>query len=165
MVRPRTSPRQIEKIMCKNPFSRRDFLRKGKNLFFALDDRSEFSEFSENILISTLDILDIRDTCPTAREHPCDDHRDSRTEIPARDRRATERYRSEDHRLMRIQDRDMSFHFFYFYEPVQTPLEENLMNPRNSLCLRHQDSKRRLKIGRKSWENIGLYFYRFQIFA
>lgn len=63
---------------------------------------------------------------------------------------------SEYEGFMRIHDSDMSLHLLYLDEPIESSLEENLMDPRHTICLSEEEGKRGLEIRRKSWVDIGL---------
>lgn len=130
-----------------------------------IDLRSEFRELSDDIFISSLYIFDIRDTRLACGDHTGDDHRHSRSKIPARHHRSTEWRLPEYECFMRIQDRDMSFHFLDLDEPVQPSLEEDFVYPRDTISLCHEERKGWLKIGRKSRENIRLDIDRFEVIA
>lgn len=58
---------------------------------------------------------------------------------------------------MRIHDSDMSLHLLDFDQPVEAPLEEDLMDPRDTLSLCEHECKRGLEIRRESWVDVRLY--------
>ena len=51
---------------------------------------------------------------------------------------------------MGIHDRDVSLHLLDFDEPIQTSLEEDLMDARHTICLREEEGEWRLEICRES---------------
>ena len=106
-----------------------------------IDLRSEFRELSDNIFVSPLYIFDIRDTRLAYGDHTSDDHRHSRSEIPARYHRSSQRCLPENECLMRIQNRDMSFHFLDLDEPVQPSLKEDFVYTRDTISLCHEERK------------------------
>ncbi len=54
----------------------------------------------------------------------------------------------------------MSLHLLDFDQPIEPPLEEHLMDTRDTLCLCEHECKRGLEIRREPWIDVGLYIGR-----
>ena len=117
---------------------------------------AKFCNLPDNVFVSSFYVFYIGDIGVPRGDKSRDNHRNSGSEIPARNGRTTQVGRTKNKCLMRVHKSWVTFHLLQFYEEIETSFEHDFLYSGNSFCLRKEDAKYRLKICREARKNICL---------
>lgn len=120
---------------------------------------SDILELSDNIIISSCNDILIGDVRISLRHDAGQDHSTAASEVGCRDIFAFELRRTDDDRLMRVEDLYLGSQILQLGQIIEPSFIERLKDLGHTARLSEQCREYRLQIRRESWIDPGLKFH------